>query len=97
MKKNGFTLLEMIIVVAVLSVLFLLTIPNIRHVMNIVETKGCEAQKKVIDSAILQFKLEYGQYPNSIQDLVDGEFITSEQAVCSDNTPIYIQDGHAHG
>ena len=36
MKRDGFTLLEMAVVVLIISVLFLLTVPNIRDTLNIV-------------------------------------------------------------
>ncbi len=71
MKENGFTLLEMIIVMMVLSILFLLTVPNIQKVAAIIENKGCDALTKVVDSAILEYKLEYGVTPSSIYDLIN--------------------------
>lgn len=94
--KKGFTLLEMIIVLAILSVLFLLAIPNIQKVLEIVETKGCDAQLKVIDSAILQFKLFYGDYPNNMNDLVNAELISTQQMKCQNNREIVIVDGQAY-
>ena len=56
--KKGFTLLEMIIVVTIVSILFLLTVPNIQKVIGVVDDKGCEAQIKVVDSAILEYRLD---------------------------------------
>ena len=61
--KQGFTLLEMTIVVLIISVLFLLTVPNIQKTLTIVNNKGCKGLEKVGDSAIVQYKLEYGEYP----------------------------------
>lgn len=95
MKKRGFTLLEMIVVVMIIAVLFLLTVPNVSKVIGIVDNKACDAQCKVIDTAIVQYKLEYGEYPNSIQDLVSADLISEDQASCSSGNPIYLEDGHA--
>ena len=50
--KKGFTLLEMIIVLTIISIIFLLTVPNIQTVLGIVNNKGCEALVKTVDSAI---------------------------------------------
>ena len=94
--KKGFTLLEMIVVVAILSILFLLAIPNIQKVLNVVETKGCNAQVKVVDTAIIQYKLIYGQLPNDISDLVIAELISEDQTKCSNNNSIYILNGQAY-
>ena len=93
--KKGFTLLEMMVVVSILAVLFLLSTPNIQKVMNLVETRGCEAQMKVVDSAILEYKLETGQYPQQIADLVSAGYLTQRQAFCSSGAEIVIRQGQA--
>lgn len=97
MKKNyqAFTLLEMIVVVLIISVLFLLTIPNVAKVMDSVEGVGCEALTKVVDAAIVEFKLDYGEYPASIEDLVSGGYLSSDQTKCSGGEAISITNGHA--
>ena len=59
--KQGFTMLEMILVLAVLSVLLILTVPNIQQVLSIVQNKGCDAQKKIVDTAILEYTLANGK------------------------------------
>ncbi len=94
-RKKAFTLLEMIVVVMIISVLFLLTIPNISKMMNSVDEKACDALTKVIDTAIVQFKLDYDTMPNSIQDLVNGGYISDRQTTCSNGKAIRIVDGHA--
>ena len=95
MKKDGFTLLEMIIVIMVLSILFLLTVPNIQKVAAIIENKGCEALVKVVDSAILEYKLEYGTTPTSISDLIYEGLLREEQSECANGKRIEIYDGQA--
>ena len=96
MKKRGFTLLEMIVVVLIISILFLLTIPNVNKVMTSVEDVGCDALTKVIDAAIVEFKLDYNEYPTSLGDLVSGGYISEEQTRCSNGKAITIVDGHAY-
>ena len=71
--RKGFTLLEMVIVVTIISILFLLTVPNIQTVLGIVDKKGCDALIKVADSAILQYRLEYDQNPGSVSDLISAD------------------------
>ncbi len=94
--NKGFTLLEMVIVVSVLSILFLLAIPNIQTVMNMIENKGCDAQVKVVDTAIIEFKLIYGDYPKSVNDLINAGLITQKQQKCPDNTNISISNNQAY-
>ena len=94
MNSKGFTLLEMITVVIIVSVLFLLTVPNVSKVINSVDNRACSAMTKVVDSAIAQFKLDYGSMPNSMNDLVNGGYLNSNQITCSNGKGLSIQDGH---
>ena len=94
MNKKGFTLLEMVVVVIIISILLLLTIPNVSRVIRSVDSKACQALTKVVDSAIIQFKLDYGTDPNSLSDLVNGGYLEESQTKCSDGTSLSISDGH---
>ncbi len=92
--KKGFTLLEMVIVVFIVSLLFLLTIPNIQTTLGIVSDKGCSALTKVVDSAIMQYRLEYDENPGSTADLINAGLLNEEQVTCNDKT-IAIVNGQA--
>ena len=94
MVKKGFTLLEMIVVVVIVSVLFLLTIPNVSKVLASVDDRACSALTKVVDSAVAQFKLDYGTMPNSITDLVNAGYLDSDQTTCSNGKGLSLADGH---
>lgn len=94
--KKGFTLLEMIFVLSVISLVFMLTIPNIQKSLNILHSKGCDAQLKIIDAAILQYELEFQTVPYSIDELVNESYITDDQTKCQDNRSIDINDGQAY-
>lgn len=92
--KKAFTLLEMLVVVIIVSILFLLCIPNVSKVISSVDDKACLALSKVVDSAIVQFKLEYGQMPRAIEDLINAGLIDESQSRCSSGSNLYIEDGH---
>ena len=94
MIKKGFTLLEMVVVVIIVSILFLLTVPNVSKVIDSVDNRACLAMTKVVDSAIAQFKLDYGSMPNSITDLVSGGYLDENQTYCSNGQELEINDGH---
>ena len=49
---------------------------------------------KVVDSAIAQYKLDFGQMPNSITDLVNGKYLDPSQTSCSNGKTLEIYDGH---
>lgn len=94
MIKKGFTLLEMVVVMIIISILMLLTIPNVTRVIDSVDSKACDALTKVVDSGIAQFKLDFGTLPNSITDLVNGGYISPSQTNCSNGKSLQIVDGH---
>ncbi len=94
MNKNGFTLLEMVVVVIIISILLLLTIPNVSKVISSVDSKACQALCKVVDAAIVQFRLDYGSDPNSLMDLVHGGYLDEKQISCSSGESLSIVDGH---
>lgn len=94
-KKAGFTLLEMTVVVIIVSVLFLLSVPNIQKTLGIVNDKGCKAIEKVADAAILQYKMEYDEYPGSPMDLVNAGLLSEEQLKCDGSKSLTIVNGQA--
>lgn len=50
MNQKGFTLIEMLIVLMVISVLLLIAIPNIAKHNSMINEKGCEAFLNIIVS-----------------------------------------------
>ena len=94
-QQNGFTLLEMVIVVTIIAILFLLTVPNIQKTLGIVGTKGCNALTKTVDSAVLQYRLENDENPGSVSDLISAGLLTEEQIRCDDGRTISLSGGQA--
>ncbi len=92
--NKGFTLIEMVVVVAVIGALFLLTIPNVSLVLDLFLEKGCQAQLKVIDTALIEYRLMQDEEAQSIEDLVDAELISEAQTTCQTQL-ISIEDGKA--
>lgn len=93
--KKGFTLLEMILVVSVISILFLLTVPSIQKVLTVVDQKGCDALVKVVDAAIVQYRLEKGSVPNDVYDLISAGYLHESQLQCTNGKRIVISYGEA--
>lgn len=93
--KRAFTLIEMVLVMSVIVIIFLLTLPNIQKTMGVVNSKGCEAQLKIVDAAILQSTLKNDRTPTSISELVNDGFLSSRQASCADGGAIRIEGGQA--
>lgn len=94
-QSKAFTLLEMTIVVIIISVIFLLTVPSIQKTLSVVNNKGCKAIEKVADAAILEYKMEYNEYPSSASDLVSAGLLSEEQLTCDGSKSLVINDGEA--
>lgn len=98
MKKNekGFTLIEMMVVMLIISVLLVITIPNItKHNQNI-NKKGCGAYKKMVEAQVQAYQLDLGKYPSSIADLVQAKYLPENAGGCpGGETKIVVGPGGA--
>ncbi|WP_416827213.1 competence type IV pilus major pilin ComGC [Ectobacillus polymachus] len=92
MNEKGFTLLEMLLVLVIISVLLLLIIPNIVKQRETVNNKGCDALVKTTESQVQAYQLNNGTIP-SIQALLDEKYIST--AKCPDGRPLMIDSNGA--
>lgn len=89
-NDDGFTLLEMLMVMFVISVLLLLTIPNItKHKAGIDET-GCESYADMVQTQAMAYELMEGEQPQSLEQLQSSGYITS--TTCADGTTLILSD-----
>jgi competence protein ComGC len=78
MNEKGFTLIEMLIVLMVISVLLLITIPNVTKHNSMINNKGCEAFIKTVQAQVKAYEMEKHTIP-TVQQLVDEKYIKSNQ------------------
>lgn len=93
-EEDGFTLIEMLLVLLVISVLIILIIPNIAAQSRNVQDTGCDAQVKMVQSQIEAYTLNEGSAPASINALVP-DYLTSDQISCQNGDNITINNGEA--
>lgn len=94
-NQKGFTMLEMLIVLSVISLIFTLTIPNIQKRLTTIREKGCESLIEVVNANIIQYELDTGEVATSVEELVEAGYLTEKQTACMDGTAIVIEDGQA--
>lgn len=87
MNKDGFTLLEMLMVVFIIATLLILTIPNITKHQDGVETTSCEAYGTMVETQMVAYKLITDEDP-SIEQLISGGYIPSNE--CADGRKVSI-------
>lgn len=95
MFKNikGFTLVEMLIVLVVISVLILLIIPNLAGRSADIQDKGCLALKQVVQSQINAYTLDKGTAPTNLGALVSADYISNDQLTCQNGAVLEYNNG----
>lgn len=74
-REGGFTLMEMLVVLFVIGVIIAIAVPNLSKVGDTASEKAEEANIKMLEAQAENYRLEKGEYPNSVSDLTDGEYI----------------------
>lgn len=85
--ENGFTLIEMMIVVAIIAILTAVAIPKFNESLALTNTTRVQADLQSLDTAIAMYRLQNGKLPNDLSDLDDYIDIASVQAPSGD---VYI-------
>ncbi|HFI0815312.1 prepilin-type N-terminal cleavage/methylation domain-containing protein [Streptococcus suis] len=79
MKVKGFTLVEMLVVLGIISLLLLLFVPNLSQQKDAIQKKGDAAVVKVVESQMELYELEYDKEA-TVADLQKAGYITPKQA-----------------
>ena len=91
-NEKGFTLLEMLLVMVVISVLLLLIIQNVVNQRSSVQGKGCDAFVKSVESQVQAYQLEHNKIP-TVDDLYTGKYITSKTCPKGESITIDTANG----
>jgi len=75
MNKRGFTLTELMIVLVVISGLMYLLIPNASKSKASMQSETCDAYIMLVNSQIESYYLEYGVYPDSMDELIEHKYL----------------------
>lgn len=88
-KKNGFTLVEMLIVLFIITVLTLLFVPQISKRAENVSDNGCEALEKTVIAQANAYYLEKNDWPD-LDELQSAGYIEEDQKTCKNDKPIVL-------
>ncbi|WP_328589528.1 competence type IV pilus major pilin ComGC [Priestia abyssalis] len=90
LKKNGFTLIEMLVVMLVISILLLIMIPNLLKNNEAINGKGCEAYVKTVQAQVEVYKIENENDIPTIEELKNDAYIDAE--TCPNGDILQIND-----
>ncbi|MEN2666527.1 competence type IV pilus major pilin ComGC [Listeria aquatica] len=94
--ERGFTLVEMLVVLLVVSVLLLLIIPNLTKQSKSINDKGCSAFISMVETQVQAYELEYHNVP-SFNDLLSKGFLSNKQKKCPNGNSVTIDSsGNVH-
>lgn len=68
-KRNGFTLLELLVVVAIIGLLVSYVAPRYMGQLSSAEMRSAQAQLDAASKALEQFRLDAGRYPDESEGL----------------------------
>ncbi|EOR21673.1 ComG operon protein 3 [Niallia nealsonii AAU1] len=92
-EQNAFTLIEMMIVLVVISILLIVTIPNITKHNSKINNTGCEALTKMVQAEVQSYYMEHKSYPENIAKLEEENYITNDQKKCTNGKELIITNG----
>ena len=68
-NEKGFTLIEMLIVLLVISILLIITIPNITKHQSTIHSKGCDAFVKMVQAQVQAYEIDHSKIPVNVSEL----------------------------
>jgi competence protein ComGC len=86
-NENGFTLIEMMIVLLIISVLMLIALPSMTKNNSIVKSLGCEATIDLVQGQVGAYEAEKNELP-TIDQLFDEKYIDTKE--CPDKALLLI-------
>lgn len=91
-NQDGFTLIEMMIVLLIISVLILIAIPNVTKHSATIDQKGCQAYVQMVQGQVEAYRIEIKAVP-TITDLVNQKYLNADGIKCPNGKTIVITDG----
>ncbi|WP_088006356.1 competence type IV pilus major pilin ComGC [Indiicoccus explosivorum] len=88
-NEKGFTLIEMLIVLLIISVLLAVAIPNVTKQTASVDEKGCRAFVQMVQGQVEAFRMEEKRIP-AVTDLVTEGYLKSAETSCPNGDAIAI-------
>ncbi|SDM86825.1 competence protein ComGC [Psychrobacillus sp. OK028] len=88
-NNRGFTLIEMMIVLLIISVLILISIPNVTKHSASIDDKSCKAFVKMVEGQVAAYKIEHKTIP-TLEELETDGFLPENDTSCPNGATITI-------
>lgn len=88
-QQAGFTLIEMLIVLLIISMLILITIPNVTKHFATIDEKGCAAYISMVQGQVEAYRVDFMEYP-TLDDLIAKGYLKEQGTTCPNKEAIII-------
>lgn len=93
LNQDGFTLIEMVMVLFIISVLMLLIVPNVVKQKDSIDAQGTEALVTVIQTQVELYELDGGEEAVSLDALQKEGYLSTKQVKQASGKSISITNG----
>lgn len=66
LDNRGFTLVEVLMVIAIIGVLSLMVIPQFSQLRNLAKNARCKSEIRTVEKSIIAYNLDNGNFPNNL-------------------------------
>lgn len=89
-NERGFTLIEMMIVLLVITVLLFIAIPNVAKQSKNINEKGCEAFVHMVQGQVQAYRIDNNSLPSSVDTLVTDGYLRDDETNCPGGSAVTI-------
>lgn len=89
-EEKAFTLIEMLIVLAVITLLLILVVPNLATQNEKIQQNSEETMIKMAENQAQVYYIEHGRKPTSIQQLVDEGYLSTDKLANGQQKLIFV-------
>jgi len=85
--NSGFTLIELVVVIAILAVLMTMIVPKVTQALNKAKKQTDEANRHIIRNALERYYIDEGNYPDNLEELAEKKYIEKIEYVDEEGHP----------
>jgi competence protein ComGC len=88
-SQKGFTLIEMLIVMLIITVLIAIALPNVTKQTASVDDKGCKAFVHMVQGQVESYRMDKKSVP-TVENLVTDGYLRANETSCPNGKTIAI-------